>query len=124
MVINMNGHCPMQASPTVLIVEDELFVRFAMVETLADQGFSVVQAGDAAEALALLEALPDLAAMVSDIEMPGEMNGTQLAREVRELRPDLPIIIISGRYESPPDLPEGVPFLPKPVSDRLLIAML
>ena len=114
----------MQANPKVLIVEDELLVRFVMAELLADNGFDVFQAGDAVEALLWISDIPDLAAVVSDIEMRGEMDGAQLAREVRENWPHIPVIVISGRYESPPDLPEEVPFLPKPVPDRLLLAML
>ena len=102
----------MQEKQKVLIVEDELLVRFVMAELLADNGFDVLQAGDAAEALLWISDNPDLAAVVSDIEMPGEMDGAQLAREVRENWPLLPVLVISGRYESPPASRRGSLFFP------------
>ncbi|WP_406857207.1 response regulator [Alsobacter sp. KACC 23698] len=114
----------MPTKRTILVVDDQLLVRFVMADMLAENGFDVIQAGDAGKALSLIDGLPDLAAVVSDIEMPGAVDGTQLARTIRRAWPDLPVVIVSGRHESPPDLPDGIPFLEKPVSERLLVALL
>jgi two-component system, response regulator PdtaR len=116
--------CQMQEKRTVLIVDDSLLFRFVLAEMLVDNGFDVVQAGDAVEGLACIDNRPGISAVISDIDMPGEMDGVGFAREVREAWPDLPLIMVSGCFEAPPELPDGVPFLPKPVPDRLLVAML
>ncbi|WP_406854666.1 response regulator [Alsobacter sp. KACC 23698] len=114
----------MQDKCTTLIVDDNLLFRFVLAEMLVDNGFLVIQAGDAAEALACIDNRPGISAVTSDIDMPGELDGIGFARELRDAWPDLPIIMVSGCFEAPPELPDGVPFLPKPVPDRLLVAML
>jgi CheY-like chemotaxis protein len=80
---------------TVLLVDDDTEVRRATSKVLAAGGYTVVAATSGTEALALLAARPDIAAVVSDIVMPG-MSGVDLAREVATARPDLPLLLISG----------------------------
>ena len=81
--------------PRVLLVDDDAAVRATVGYFLRNCGMTVREAGDAAEALALLEAEP-FDALVSDIVMPGELDGSGLARRARERRPDLRIVLFSG----------------------------
>ncbi|WP_158266696.1 response regulator [Alsobacter soli] len=107
----------------VLLVEDGLLLRFMMAQMLENTGFVVIGAGDADEALSLLEA-DSFAIVVSDIDMPGEMDGVELAHEIRSRWPEVPVILISGEELPSRELPDGCPFLPKPVPDRLLVALM
>jgi CheY-like chemotaxis protein len=105
----------------VLVVEDEFLLRTNAAEMIADAGFDVVEAGDADEAIAILEARPDIHVVFTDIQMPGSMDGLKLAHFVRGRWPPIKIIATSGRHKiQDGDLPEGSLFLPKPYSfDRI-----
>ncbi|TPG37998.1 response regulator [Sphingomonas koreensis] len=86
-----------EAPHCILVVEDEVLIRFVIADYLRDCGYHVMEAADAAEAIALLqvEAAPiDL--VFSDVQMPGDMDGFGLAHWVRANRPGLPIILTSG----------------------------
>jgi CheY-like chemotaxis protein len=87
--------------PVVLVVEDETLVRLFASDFLDEAGFKVFEAVNADEALAVLQARPDVQAIVTDIEMPGAMNGIALAKAVRERWPGVRIVIISGRLNWP-----------------------
>lgn len=80
---------------TVLVVEDEAEVRRLSAEALRDLGYAVVEAPDAAQALALLPDLPRADLLFTDIVMPG-LNGFQLAERARALRPDLKVLFTTG----------------------------
>ncbi len=79
----------------VLYVEDETLVRVATVDLLASAGYAVRDAADAERALALLDAEPALALMVTDVGLPG-MNGHELAAEARRRRPGLKVVFLTG----------------------------
>ena len=84
---------------TVLIVEDEQDVRQFAAEALEELGYQVLVAADASTAKALLEHNAiDL--LLSDIVMPGEMSGLDLAREARRQKKDLPILLMTGCAEA------------------------
>ncbi|MBE7212935.1 MAG: response regulator [Gluconacetobacter diazotrophicus] len=105
------------AARRLLIVEDEFLIRMTLAEVLGDEGYEVLEAADAAEALAVLDTSPELAAMLTDIQLPGGLDGKALAARAREQRPDLPVIFMSGRPEPdakghPLDLHIGKPYLP------------
>jgi CheY-like chemotaxis protein len=85
----------------VLVAEDEAMLRAIAVEMLEDAGYSVFQAGDGQEALALLKNNPGIAVLVSDIKMP-RMNGYDLAEAGLQLRPELKILLMTGYAEEPP----------------------
>jgi CheY-like chemotaxis protein len=99
---------------TVLLVEDEPLLQEVTSEDLHDLGFVTVCARDGDEALGYLESELPLAAMVTDIRMPGNYDGWTLARRARELRPELPVIYLSGYSEDGlQPVPNGV-FVRKP----------
>jgi DNA-binding NtrC family response regulator len=102
--------------PTVIVAEDEPLIRELLVLALADAGFEVVAAPNGEEALKVLEDKgASVAALVSDVNMPGSLDGVALANHVRRRWPRLGIILASGR--GIPDmakLPEGCRFLRKP----------
>lgn len=85
----------------VLVAEDEAMLRAIAVEMLEDAGYSVFQAGDGQEALALLQKNPGIAVLVSDIKMP-RMDGYALARAGLALKPGLKILMMTGYAEDPP----------------------
>jgi two-component system, response regulator PdtaR len=109
--------------PTVvLLVEDEALVRMVGADILMDSGFRVVEAVNADEALTLLEARPDVRAIITDVEMPGSLNGFTFARVVHRAWPRIGLVIMSGR-EGPgdEDLPPGVHFISKPFTAAELL---
>ena len=100
------------ARGTALLVDDEDLVRMSTADMLIDLGYSVIEASSAEDALRVVgEGLsPDL--LVTDHLMPG-MTGVELARSLRALRPELPVLIISGYAEAEGIAPE-IPRLTKP----------
>lgn len=90
--------------PLIMLVEDEFLIRLTLAEALADEGFAVIEAVSAEEALALASAQDGaIALMLTDIQLPGGVNGTALAGRMRERQPGLPVIFMSGRPEPLPD---------------------
>src|SRR5450631_638954 len=111
--------------PVVLIVEDECMLRMSAADVIGDAGFDVVEAGDADEAIAILEARPDIHIVFTDIQMPGSMDGLKLARFVRGRWPPIKIVATSGNsVVRDGDLPEGGVFLPKPYTFDTIAATL
>lgn len=100
------------AAVTILVVEDDPRVRGMSVAALQDMGYTVRQAGDAAEALALLDAEPDVRLMLTDIVMPG-MSGRDLATLVARKHPHIGIILVTG-YEPDQPAEDGPAVLHKP----------
>ncbi len=108
----------------LLVVEDDGLIRLDLVDTLVDAGYHVLDAANADEAWSILEDTR-IGALVTDIDMPGSMNGLELARRVCERWPDCKIVIISGRYNpDPANLPESAKFLTKPVGETELFRSL
>jgi CheY-like chemotaxis protein len=115
---------PDKANGVVLVVDDEPLIRINAADMLTDAGWTAIEAGDAAEALQLLEAHPEITVLFTDINMPGEMDGLELARRVHQLRPDVHLIITSGKMRlDRNDLPSGGEFLGKPYRERQFIAL-
>jgi two-component system, response regulator PdtaR len=101
--------------PVVLIVEDESLLRISAAEMVADAGYDVVEAGNADEAIAILQARSDIHIVFTDIQMPGSMDGLKLARFVRDRWPPIKLVATSGHVTiGEGDLPEGGLFIPKP----------
>jgi CheY-like chemotaxis protein len=113
------------APAVVLIVEDEPLLRELIVELVEDAGFVALEAGDAEEAVALLEARSDIAVLFTDIDMPGSMDGLKLAHAVHDRWPPIRILIASGLVRPKPcDLPSNSVFLGKPYRGEAVIARL
>ena len=106
----------------VLIVEDEAMIRMVAADALADCGIVAWEAGDAEEALNALNQHPSISLLFTDVNMPGDMNGIDLARHIHEVRPDVELIITSGATSIANDeLPDHGTFLGKPYPvDRLV----
>ncbi|MBP1804649.1 PAS domain S-box protein [Rubellimicrobium aerolatum] len=104
---------PAPWSATLLVVDDQDLVRIGTAEMLRELGYEVVEAAGAAQALDLVRRglAPDL--LVTDYLMPG-MSGAQLAAELREMRPGLPVLLVTG-YAEVAQAPAGrLPRLAKP----------
>jgi YesN/AraC family two-component response regulator len=106
----------MTAQPwVVLIVEDESLIRMGIAGELEDEGFTVFEAADADAAIVLLNAEPSINLLLTDVDMPGTMNGLRLAAAVSRRWPPIKIIVASGQYQiSVADLPKGGRFFAKP----------
>ena len=99
----------------MLVVDDDELVRRLEADVLADQGFAVVEAENADEALALLRQRRDVLVVVTDIEMPGTLNGLRLAEIVQDHWPGTGMVLASGRtFPTEEELPPGAVFLQKP----------
>jgi len=107
---------PRRQSGSVLLVEDDEEVAALVQEMLAQLGYAVTRAASASAALGALANGRQVDVVFSDIMMPGDMNGVDLAREVRLRRPELPILLTSGYAEAArrEAEAEGVRILPKP----------
>ena len=111
----------------ILIVEDEFLVRLGIVDVLEEEGFVVLEASAAAEALKILREKTDVAATVVDIGLP-DRRGDDLAREMRRAWPLMPVVVASGHVD--PILQQAfagdtkVRFLGKPYDGPDLIALL
>ena len=104
-------------SKTVLIAEDDVFVRLVAVDIFQALGYCIREAATAEDALSILiDEFPNISLVFTDIEMPpGSMNGLDLAHEVSRRWPPLRIIIVSGRIGvAAHELPKNSRFLTKP----------
>jgi CheY-like chemotaxis protein len=109
---------------TILVVEDEVMIRMNTVDMVEDAGYAPIEAGDADGAVAMLESRSDIALMVTDIQMPGSMDGVELARAVHERWPSIKIIVVSGHLKQPIDLPAESRFFGKPLEARDMISQM
>jgi CheY-like chemotaxis protein len=105
---------------SVLLVEDEILISTLVAEWLGDSGFSVHEAKTADEALDYLDSGAAVDVLFTDINLPGSMNGAELAQQARLRRPELPIVYASGRYRASdigPLVPRAL-FMPKPYNEN------
>jgi len=108
----------------VLVVEDEPLVRMGIVDYLEDQGFSVLEAAEADEAVEILSGNSAVQILFTDVDMPGTMDGLKLAAAVRKRWPPVKIIVTSGhRKVGLLDLPTDARFLPKPYNPDTVAAL-
>jgi CheY-like chemotaxis protein len=109
------------SSATILIVENEALIRIELAAQLADMGLRVLVACDADEAITVLDAHRDISVLLTDLTMPGSMDGVRLAHYVRNRWPPIKIVATSGRQRSGVcDLPSGAKFFAKPYSPATL----
>ncbi len=112
----------MQTPTVILVVDDEAAVLAVTASRLRHAGYSVVETTSSREGLKLLEGREDIAAIVSDCNMP-EMRGTELAQVALARWPHIKFIATSGHPRAP-DLPEGAEFIAKPYRAAVLISTL
>lgn len=82
---------------TVLIVDDEPIVRMFAAEMVEEAGYAAIEAGDAHQALTVLDALDEVDVLFTDVDLPGDMTGLELAALVRRRWPAVKVIVTSGR---------------------------
>jgi CheY-like chemotaxis protein len=112
-------------SPIVLVVEDEMLLRMRAVDMVEDAGYASVEAVDADEAFAVLKSRSDIALLFTDIQMPGSMDGLQLAQAVYQLWPSIKIILVSGQLKlSENDIPPDSRFFGKPLKSGEMTAQM
>lgn len=114
------------AGETILIVDDEPTVRMLLREALGDNGYTLIEAADSVAGLKLLRSDVHIDLLITDVGLPGGMNGRQMADAGLEVRPDLKVLFITGYAESvvfgSSNLPSGMQVLTKPFAVDLLSA--
>lgn len=106
----------------ILVVEDEPLIRLGLVSTIEEAGYDVIDAASADDAVRVLEANDDVRLILTDVDMPGSMNGIRLAHYVRNRWPPIALVVISGKVGvQPGELPYGVRFMSKPYQEPVLL---
>jgi CheY-like chemotaxis protein len=95
-----NASIPTGAGETVLVIDDEPVVRMLVVDVLEELGYSALEAADGAEGLKVLESKARVDLLVTDVGLPGGLNGRQVADAARVLRPELKVLFITGYAEN------------------------
>jgi CheY-like chemotaxis protein len=109
----------------VLVVEDEPLLRALAVEIVEEAGYVALEAADADEAVAILEARSDIAVLFTDINMPGSIDGLKLAHAVRDRWPPIKIVMVSGKVAlSANDMPSNSRFFAKPYRASRMVSEL
>jgi len=109
-----------RSSPAILVVEDDALVRMVAAGYLRDSGFEVVEAGNAEEAIRVLEAAIKVDLVFSDITMPGNMDGFGLVGWLHRERPDVKVILTSGMPRDAGALASHAPLIAKPYTQAEL----
>jgi CheY-like chemotaxis protein len=111
--------------PTVLVVEDEPLLRMDAADLIAQAGFAVIEAGNADDAIEILNTRDDVRIVFTDIDMPGSMDGYRLAMTIRDRWPPIELVITSGHFMLGDGmLPARGRFLPKPYEPKRLVETL
>jgi CheY-like chemotaxis protein len=108
----------------IMVVEDEPLIRLGLASSIEDAGYEVVEAASADEAIRKLEATDGIRLVLTDVDMPGSMDGIRLAHYVNKRWPPIRLVVISGKVGvTPGQLPEGARFIAKPYQEPALIAV-
>jgi|SRR5580704_8740770 DNA-binding NtrC family response regulator len=103
--------------PSVLVVEDDFWVRAVAVAHLEESGFSIMEAQTADEAMVILSDDRSIAAVFSDVQMPGRMDGIALAQWLARTCPNVKVLLTSGRMDPAKSMESvGWRFIAKPYS--------
>ena len=112
----------MESPTVVLVVEDEPLIRMETVDMVEAVGYVAIEAANADEAIAILESRNDIQLVLTDIDMPGSIDGLKLAHAVRKKWPPIAIVVVSGKtVVDSADLPAEAKFFSKPY-DRAVVA--
>ncbi|MDO9412031.1 MAG: PAS domain-containing protein [Pseudolabrys sp.] len=88
------------AGETVMVIDDEPTIRMLIAEVLEDQGYATIEASDGASGLRVLQSQARIDLLITDVGLPGGINGRQIADAARELRPGLKVLFITGYAEN------------------------
>lgn len=111
-----------QRPTTVLIVEDEVIIRMSVAATLEDAGFGILEAGNSAEALQLLLKHQEVNVLMTDVRLPGEMDGLDLVDCVQRFHPAIRALVVSGNSSAREASDAGAfAFLSKPYMAHSLV---
>lgn len=109
----------------ILVVEDEPLIRLGLISLVEDAGYGALEASSADEAIRIVEGDPDISVIITDVDMPGSMDGIKLAHFVRDRWPPIQLIVISGKVDvAETELPSGTRFFAKPWQEMSLLAAL
>ncbi len=104
------------------MVDDEAVLRFLASDVLEESGFQVLEAENAKAALQILADHPGVRVLFTDINMPGALDGLDLAREVHARWPGIKLVVTSGRLRpSDSEIPDSGRFVAKPYSPDALV---
>ncbi|WP_222857657.1 response regulator [Rhizobium wenxiniae] len=107
---------------SILIVDDEAILRFDLADFFMDAGYHVYDAADADEAIAILEAHDSIRIVLTDVQMPGSMDGLKLAHYIRDRYPPTVLLVTSGMRKIELDeMPENSLFITKPFDPNRLL---
>jgi CheY-like chemotaxis protein len=110
------------AVPNVLVVEDEMILRMRAVDIVQDAGFNPVEAVNADQAMSILEGRSDISLLLTDIQMPGSIDGLKLAHAVHDRWPSIKIILVSGQVKlTDAERPADSRFFGKPLGVEQMI---
>jgi CheY-like chemotaxis protein len=116
---------PLHHRKVVLIVEDEPILLIYAADIAAAAEFEVIEAANADEAIAILDSRADICIVLTDIDMPGSMDGLKLATAIRRRWPPVEIVVMSGFIRPTPGaLPMRGLFLSKPYGPEQLLSAL
>lgn len=105
---------------TILLIEDEALIRMGTSAMLEDGGFQVLEAANADEARILIAEHPEIAAVITDVQMPGSMDGLALTKLLHRDHAHIPVLITSGRSGPQEALQNGASYLPKPYTAQAI----
>jgi DNA-binding response OmpR family regulator len=118
------GKLPLSRPYTVLLAEDEILIRMGIAEEMRLAGWKVLEASNADDAIRLLKSGLAVDLLVTDVNMPGERNGLDLAMFVAREMADIKIAVMSGRTLVMPEVEWIGVFFPKPFLASDLMARL
>lgn len=111
--------------PVILLVEDEALTIMDLGDVLEEGGYDTIQCASAERALSILQTRPDICGVVTDVQLSGKTDGFDLAASVAEARPQLPILIVSGRAAPDPErMPGHAEFIARPCSGEDILQRL
>ncbi|VXD07249.1 Response regulator receiver domain-containing protein [Sphingomonas sp. T1] len=107
---------------SILVVEDEAMIRHNLVDFFADEGFQVYEADSADAAIVIMAANPSIRVVLTDVQMPGSIDGIKLAHYVRDRYPPTLLVVASGATKPFAfDLPEHTLFIAKPFDPHAVL---
>jgi CheY-like chemotaxis protein len=105
-----------------LVVEDDALIRMGVADLCVSAGYEVSEAADTQEALAVFERDPNFDLLITDVDMPGHLDGVDLTWALFKAKPEMRMIVVSGKsIPVKTALPMGARFFSKPCSDADLL---